>query len=48
MPWKRNRSGGYSTARGGNIKRPSVYEALRRRGMSKAKAAKIANRKKSR
>lgn len=31
-----------------SIKRPRVYEALRRQGFSKAKAAKIANTKKSR
>lgn len=28
---------------GPSIKRPKVYEALRRRGMSKTKAAKISN-----
>lgn len=36
MPGRRMRS----------IKRPRVYEALRRRGMSKASAARIANSRK--
>lgn len=31
-----------------SIKRPKVYEGLRRRGMSKTRAAKIANSKKRR
>lgn len=38
MPGKKYRS----------IKRPKVYEALRRKGASKRKAARIANRKKKR
>jgi hypothetical protein len=31
-----------------SIKRPRVYEGLRRRGMSKTRAAKIANSRKAR
>jgi hypothetical protein len=42
MPWRR-RGSGYTTKRGGLIRRPKVYEALRRKGASKTKAAKIAN-----
>lgn len=42
MPW-RKRGTGYTTKRGGFIRRPKVYEALRRKGASQAKAAKIAN-----
>ena len=38
MPGKKYRS----------IKRPKVYEALRRKGMSKRKAAKISNSKRKR
>lgn len=49
MPWTKNRKGGYrkkgSNQRGGNIKRPKMYEALRRRGMGKRRAARIANSK---
>lgn len=45
MPWRKNRRGGYGTKRGGNVKRPKQYEALRRKGMSKKKAARIANRR---
>lgn len=46
MPWRKNRSGGYRTKNGGNIAKPKIYEALRRKGMSKTKAAKITNAKK--
>jgi hypothetical protein len=48
MPWKKNRKGGYRTKRGGNVKRPKQYEALRRKGMSKKTAARIANSKRKR
>lgn len=43
MPWKRNKGGGYSTPRGGNVKNPKRYEALIRRGYSKNSAARITN-----
>lgn len=45
MPWKKVK-GGYTRKgkkRGGFIKKPKVYEALRKKGMSKGKAARIAN-----
>lgn len=48
MPWKRTKKG-YRVKgkkRSGTIKRPRQYEALRRKGMSKRRAAKIANRRK--
>lgn len=45
MPWRKRGGGGYRTRTGGNVKRPRVYEGLRRRGASKRKAAKIANRR---
>lgn len=44
MPWKR-KGKGYKTSRGGFVKRPKQYEALRRKGMSKSAAARIANSK---
>jgi len=47
MPWKRTK-GGYKKRgqkRGGNVKRPKQYEALRRKGMPKKTAARIANSK---
>lgn len=47
MPWKKNKGGGFSTKRGGNVKNPAQYEALRKKGMSKKKAARIANSKRS-
>jgi len=43
MPWKKTRGGAYTTARGGNIKNPAQYEALKEQGMSKEKAARITN-----
>lgn len=45
MPWRRNRGGGYRTKRGGNVRNPRQYEALRRKGYSKSRAAKITNAK---
>lgn len=45
MPWKKNKGGGYKTSKGGNVKNPKQYEALRKKGMSKDKAAKITNSK---
>ena len=47
MPWKKQGKG-YTTKRGGNVAKPKQYEALRRKGMSKAKAAKITNGKRKR
>lgn len=44
MPW-RKQGKGYTTKRGGNVAKPSMYEALRRGGKSKASAAKITNAK---
>ena len=44
MPWKKQGKG-YTTKRGGNVAKPSMYEALRRKGASKTKAAKITNAK---
>jgi hypothetical protein len=43
MPWRRNKGGGYRTGKGGNVKKPKQYEALRRRGLSKTAAARITN-----
>lgn len=43
MPWRANKSGGYRTKHGGNVKRPAQYEAMRRKGLSKTTAARIAN-----
>lgn len=48
MPWKKNKGGGYRTKKGGSVKRPKQYEALRRKGMSKKAAARIANTKRRR
>ncbi len=48
MPWRRRKGGGYRTKKGGNVKKPRQYEALRRKGMSKSKAARITNAKKKR
>lgn len=45
MPWKKTKSGSYRTKKGGSVKRPKQYEALRKQGVSKTKAAKIANQK---
>lgn len=44
MPWRRQGKG-YTTKRGGNVAKPSMYEALRRQGKSKTQAAKITNAK---
>lgn len=47
MPWRKARKG-YKVKgkkRSGTIKRPKQYEALRKKGMSKRSAARIANRK---
>ncbi len=43
MPYKRNKRGGYRTARGGNVANPKQYEKLRGKGMSKGRAAAITN-----
>lgn len=47
MPWKKTKKGYKKKGqkKGGNIKRPKQYEALRRKGMSKRIAARIANKK---
>lgn len=47
MPWKKTKSGYKKKGqkRGGHIKRPKQYEALRKKGMSKKSAARIANSK---
>ena len=45
MPWKKTKKG-YRVKgkkRSGTIKRPKQYEALRKKGMSKKRAARIAN-----
>lgn len=47
MPW-RKRGKGYTTKRGGHVAKPKQYEALRRKGMSKARAARITNAKRKR
>lgn len=44
MPWKKQGKG-YTTKSGGHVAKPSMYEALRRKGASKSKAAKITNAK---
>lgn len=44
MPWSKSGSG-YTTKRGGFIRNPKQYEALKAGGMSKAKAARITNAK---
>jgi hypothetical protein len=48
MPWKRTSKGFRvkGKKRSGTIKRPKVYEALRRKGFSKKSAARIANSRK--
>lgn len=46
MPWKRTRGGGHKTKRGGFVRNTQQYEKLRKKGMSKKKAARIANSKK--
>lgn len=48
MPWHKNKGGGYSTRKGGNVANPRQYEALRRKGISKANAARIVNSRKRR
>ena len=45
MPWRKTGSG-FTTKRGGFVKNPKQYEALKAEGMSKAKAARITNAKK--
>ncbi len=45
MPWRRNKGGGYRTSKGGNVGNPKQYEGLRKRGMSKRRAAAITNAK---
>lgn len=50
MPWKRTK-GGYKLRgrkRGGFVKNKRQYEKLRRKGMSKKKAARIANSRRRR
>jgi hypothetical protein len=46
MPWKKAKGGGKTTKRGGFVKNTKQYEALRKKGVSKGKAARIANSKK--
>lgn len=46
MPWRRTKRGGYTkagTKRGGYVRNTKQYEALRRKGHSKASAARITN-----
>jgi hypothetical protein len=43
MPWRKNKSGGYSTPEGGNVKNPAQYEKLKEKGFSKESAARITN-----
>jgi hypothetical protein len=45
VPWKKSGKG-FTTAKGGFVKNPAQYEALKAEGMSKAKAARITNAKK--
>lgn len=45
MPWSKNKGGGYSTSKGGNVKDPKLYEELIKEGKTKTQAAKIANSK---
>jgi hypothetical protein len=50
MPWKKTKKG-YRVKgkkRSGTVKRPKQYEALRRKGMPKKTAARIANSKRKR
>lgn len=45
VPWKRSK-GGYTKrkrGRGGFVRKPRQYKALRRKGYSKSKAARITN-----
>jgi hypothetical protein len=45
MPWKKAGSG-YTTRRGGFVKNPKQYEAIKKKpGMTKARAAAITNAK---
>ncbi len=44
MPWKKLGKG-YTTKEGGFISNPKQYEALRKEGMSKERAARITNAK---
>lgn len=44
MPWSEV-GDGYTTARGGFIRNPAQYEALRKKGMSKSQAAAIVNKR---
>lgn len=47
MPWRKTKKGYKVKGRkSGTIKRPKQYEALRRKGMSKRSAARIANKRK--
>ena len=46
MPWKKQGSGYKVKGRGGHVRKPKLYEALRRKGKSKQTAAKIANNRK--
>lgn len=53
MPWSRKRGGGYrkkgaARGKGGFVKRPRQYEGLRKRGMSKSRAAAISNARRKR
>ncbi len=43
MPWRANKGKGYRTPRGGNVANPKQYEGLRKRGMSKRRAAAVTN-----
>jgi hypothetical protein len=43
VPWKRTRGGWTKAGKGGYVRSRRMYEALRRKGYSKAKAARITN-----
>lgn len=45
MPWRAAKGGGKTTKRGGFVKNTKQYEALRKKGVSKGKAAAISNSK---
>lgn len=53
MPWRKTKRGGYTKigatrGRGGFVRNPKQYEALRKKGMPKSQAAAITNAKKRR
>lgn len=47
MPWRKVKGGSTKAGakRGGFVRNPAQYEALRQKGMSKSKAARIVNSK---